>query len=70
MSFSKTQINLEIIIVCEVSQKNKYHIVPLIGEMEKIHTNELTYNRQIVLENKHGSPKRIMCKRGELGGWD
>ena len=33
MPFTGTWMQLEILILCEVSQKDKYHVISLIGEI-------------------------------------
>ena len=48
MPFASTWMDLEIIILSEVSQeeKNKYHMISLICGILKNDTNELIYKRE------------------------
>ena len=49
MPFATTRIDLEIIILSEVSQteKDKYHMISLICRIYKNDTNELIYKTEI-----------------------
>ena len=50
MSFATTWMDLEIIILSEVSQteKDKYHMISILcGIQKKKHTNELIYKAEI-----------------------
>ena len=63
MPFATTWLDLEIIILCEVSQteKDKYHMISLRCGMERNDTNKLIYETGIAsdLENK------LMVTKGE-----
>ena len=37
---------IDIIILTEIRQKDKYHLMPLIHGMKKIYINELIYKRE------------------------
>ena len=54
MPFAATWMDLQIIILREVRQKDKYHMISLICGILKTDINELTYktNRLTDIENK------------------
>ena len=71
MPFAATWMELEIIILNEVSrtEKDKYHVISLICGILKNNTNELIYKTEIDIENK------LMVKgkkwgRNKLVVWD
>ena len=47
MPFAATWMDLEIIILSEVNQKEKYHMISLIRGIFKNDTNELIYKTEI-----------------------
>ena len=73
MPFVATQMDLDIIILSEVSQteKDKDHVISLICGILKNDTNELVYKTETYLQTQKANlwlPKR---KRGDkLGDWN
>ena len=65
MPFAATWMDLQIIILREVRQKDKYHMISLICGILKTDINELTYktNRLTDIENK------LTVTKGESGSW-
>ena len=72
MSFAATWVDLEIIILSEVSQteKDKYHMISLICGILKNDTDELICKTEIDSQTEN---KLMVTKRGgrdKLGDWD
>ena len=73
--FAATWMDLEIIILSELSQteKDKYHIISLICGIKKSDTNELIYKTEIDSETQKTSlwlPKGERVEMDKLGVWD
>ena len=72
MPFSTICGDLEIIILCEVRQKNKYIISLICGNWKKNDTNELIYKIKTVSQTEETNlwlPKGIGGAGGEIGVW-
>ena len=75
MPFATTWLDLEIIILCEVSQteKDKYHMISLRCGMERNDTNKLIYETGTdsqTLKTNLWLPRGKGEGRDKLGVWD
>ena len=67
MPFAATWMDLEIIILSEVSQteKNKYHMISLICGIQKNGTNELIYKKETDSQTQRTN---LWLPKGQCGG--
>ena len=73
MASVATWVDLEIIILSEISQieKDKYHLISLIWESNKMMQNNFLYNRLKDIKVKlRVSKGEIFRQRNKLRGWD
>ena len=66
MPFAATKMDLEIVILSEVSQteKDKYHMISLIHGILKNDTNELIYKTET---DPQTYKTKLMVTKGEMG---
>ena len=75
LTFAAAWMNLEIIILSEVSQteKDKYHMISLMCGIQKYNTNKLIYKTEIDSQTQKANlqlPKEKGVGRDKLGVWD
>ena len=71
--FAATWMDLEIIILSEVSQieKDKYHVIPLTCVIyEKIQMNLFIKHKQIHRKQTYGYQREKVGERDKLGSWN
>ena len=72
MPFAATWMDLETVILSEVSQtqKDKYHMILLICGIFKNGTNELTFKTNRITAVKTNIVTKGWGERDKLGDWD